>query len=109
MKKKAEELIIQNYFTQCQEQNQPLSVAALAQSLGRTRQELLAASQSADGQHLKQALLKCEAFLENLLLESKNQTGLIFCLKNNFGWNDKAVSQKEAPFEIELKYPWEKN
>ena len=109
MSKSTEKLAIQNYFDQCQKQNQPLSVAALAQSLGLTRQELLVASQGHNGQHLKQALLKCEAFLENLLLESKNQTGLIFCLKNNFGWNDKAVSQKEASFEIELKYPWEKN
>lgn len=93
---------IDDYFEQCDKANRTYTMSGLALHIGyKSRQSLLqmeddsrfknfTEKEIADVREaLTKAKLKIEAQQEELLLTAKNVAGVIFTLKNNFGWQDK--------------------
>lgn len=76
-----------SYFT---EENLPWTVTGLCLHLDFTR-ETLCQYDKLEGftDSIKKAKLKIESYLENEMMKSRNPTGYIFNLKNNFGWKDR--------------------
>lgn len=67
-----------------------LSMTGLALHLGITRKTLIEyAKTDAIGQVLEMAKLRCENKLEERMIQGVPPTGMIFILKNNYGWKDK--------------------
>ena len=90
--KTAEELdkAIEQYYVDCQKQMRPYTMSGLAVALGIDRRTLLNYSKKDDFfPTIKKARDMVEAFTEEMLLTGKNTAGVIFSLKNNFGWKDK--------------------
>lgn len=90
--KTAEELdkAIEQYYVDCQKQMRPYTMSGLAVALGIDRRTLLNYSKKDDFfPTIKKARDMVEAFTEEMLLTGKNTAGIIFSLKNNFGWKDK--------------------
>jgi hypothetical protein len=71
-------------------QVKPYTIVGLAQHLGTTRQTLLD-YQERDGffDTIKNAKVKCEAYTVEQLFQPKIAAGVIFNLKNNYGYTDK--------------------
>jgi len=83
-KKKANE-----YFKKADKEDKPLTVTGLCLHLMVTRQTLLNYAEIDEYKEVVGlAKLRIEAYLEEKLF-GKNVTGVIFNLKNNFGWKDK--------------------
>ncbi len=67
----------------------PYTMSGLARALGITRQNLLeyqARDQFSDT--VRRARQRVEEYAETMLYEGRNAAGVIFNLKNNFGWVD---------------------
>lgn len=78
------------YFKKCDNKNEPYTVTGLCLALDITRETLnqyLKDEQFSDT--IKKAKLKVENYLEKHLIIDSSTTGIIFNLKNNFGWTDK--------------------
>lgn len=87
-KKKLEEGI-QAYFDLCDEQKKPYTITGLANSLGIDRDTLRNyAKQGPYSALIKNAKQKVEEMLEESLYRLGNNSGVIFNLKNNYGWKD---------------------
>ena len=68
----------------------PYTITGLAVYIGTTRQGLLNYEQRDEFYDtIKQAKDKIQSFVEESLWQPKIATGVIFNLKNNFGWEDK--------------------
>ena len=94
--KTAEELdkAIEQYYVDCQKQMRPYTMSGLAVALGIDRKTLLNYSKKDDFfPTIKKARDMVEAFTEEMLLTGKNTAGIIFSLKNNFGWKDKVEQE----------------
>ena len=66
------------------------SLTGLALHLGVTRRCLTDFSKSDEiGDLIAEAKLKCENLLEERMIAGVPPTGMIFILKNNYGWTDK--------------------
>lgn len=93
----AEELeeLIDNYFLYCKEYNKPYTISGLALFLGIDRKSLNNYSHKEKFFPIvKRARDRVENYLEETLMQKDKPTGIIFNLKNNFGWVDKQeVSQ----------------
>lgn len=94
---------IEDYFTQCDKTGRTYTMSGLALHIGyKSRQSLLQMEDDDKFKHfssndkdrireaLNKAKLRIEAQQEELLLSAKNVAGVIFFLKNNFGWVDKS-------------------
>lgn len=69
---------------------EPYTMAGLAYAVGLSRQALMEYShRDGYGDAIKEARQKIERDVERRLMETTNQAGAIFNLKNNFGWRDK--------------------
>lgn len=69
---------------------EPYTMSGLALSLGIARQTLIDYENRDEFlDAIKKARQKVEQDVERRLMETNNQTGAIFNLKNNFGWRDK--------------------
>lgn len=67
----------------------PYTMSGLAMALGMSRQALVTYSHKDTFlDTIRAARSRCEKDIENRLMETTNQTGAIFVLKNNFGWRD---------------------
>lgn len=68
----------------------PYTMSGLARRLGLSRQGLIE-YKNKDGfsDAIKAARERIHEDVESRLMESRNQAGAIFNLKNNFGWKDK--------------------
>lgn len=97
---------ISDYFKFCDEKNRPYTITGLALFLDTSRQTLLEYEGEVEGRDgrdplyadaIRRAKLRCQAFAEESLWTPKVATGVIFNLKNNYGWRD----QKD--FEISDK------
>lgn len=80
---------IDEYFKICDENHKPYTMSGLALSLDMDRRSLL--NYSKDEKFfptIKKARDKVESYAEERLF-FPNATGVIFNLKNNFGWEDK--------------------
>lgn len=81
---------IDEYFRKCDVNKKPYTVTGLAIALDTTRKTLLEYQERDDGfsEAIIMAKARCEEYAENQLFGSKQCTGAIFTLKNNFGWRD---------------------
>lgn len=81
---------IDTFFAMCEADNAKPTIAGLCYSLGFDDRHALQEYAKYDGfsATVKKARLRIEAFLEQKLFEN-NVTGVIFNLKNNFGWEDR--------------------
>lgn len=81
---------IDAYFDECDEKHEPYTITGLALALDTTRQGLLNYEDREEFYYtIKRAKLRIEHFVEKSLWAPKIATGVIFNLKNNFGWVDK--------------------
>jgi hypothetical protein len=72
------------------EQFRPFTVTGLANALDMSRQDLINYSKKEEFfDTIKKAKWKVENYLEEKLITDGPQTGIIFNLKNNYGWKDK--------------------
>lgn len=101
---------IQAYFDQCDNRTEtvvnkngevvqvpnprPYTISGLAYFLGTNRQTLINYEDRDEYfEIIKSAKAKIEAFVEESLWTPKIATGVMFNLKNNFGWEDKTSVQ----------------
>lgn len=82
---------IDKYFADCDKRDRPYTVSGLAMACDMTRQQLINYSEKESFRKIIQkAKQKIEVSCEELLIHpgTKNVTGIIFNLKNNWGWQD---------------------
>ena len=95
---------IDNYFAKCDEKGKPYTVSGLALALGTCRQTLL--NYADKGEFLdtiKEAKAKIESFNEEMLYNKDvPTTGVIFNLKNNYGWKDKQEIEAEVNSAVNI-------
>lgn len=97
------ELKCSEYFLECEKSKVPPGICGLAAYLDIDRTTLFNYENKYPdtyGQVIKQAKAKIEAFLERGLF-NKNVTGIIFNLKNNFGW---AEREKVENINVDMSY-----
>lgn len=76
----------------------PYTMSGLARALGLSRQALSEYSHKEQfGDTIKAARDRVQEDIETRLMETSNQSGAIFNLKNNFGWKDKTESEITNP------------
>ncbi len=91
---------IDNYFKQCDNENEPYTVTGLGLALDMSRQDLINYSNKEEFfDTIKKAKQKVENYLEKRLIKDSSATGIIFNLKNNYGWKD-----KQENINIETNY-----
>jgi hypothetical protein len=89
---------IDEYFEMCDEKGKPYTISGLAYYLDTNRQTLL----NYEGRDeffdtITRAKARIEAFVEESLWQPKIATGVMFNLKNNFGWQDKQSLEHSGP------------
>ena len=78
------------YFKNCDLMHEPYTVTGLALALDMSRQDLINYSKKDEFfDTIKKAKMKVEVYLEKRLIIDSSTTGIIFNLKNNYGWKDK--------------------
>ena len=92
---------IDNYFNQCKAENRPYTVTGLALALDLDRKALINYSKNEEFSNtIKKAKAIVENYLEEHLISGQgNSSGIIFNLKNNYGWKD-----KQENINIETNY-----
>ena len=81
---------IDNYFKDCQLNNKPYTITGLGLALDMSRQDLINYSKKDEFfDTIKRAKMRVENYLEERLINDSSATGIIFNLKNNYGWKDK--------------------
>lgn len=93
---------IDKYFDECKKTGEPLTITGLALALDSCR-EVLINYQGKDGftDTIKKAKLKIENFAEKQLYNKDvPTTGVIFNLKNNYGWVDRQELDANVNGEI---------
>ena len=81
---------IDEYFKKCDYSNEPYTITGLCLSLDICRDTLSEYMKKEEfSDTIKKAKLKVENYLEKHLITDSSTTGIIFNLKNNFGWKDK--------------------
>ena len=79
------------FFDDCDESGDPYTITGLALALDTTRETLLDYQNNRSAEFsdaVKKIKLRCQHYIERLLVKSRNQVGAIFWLKNNGGWVD---------------------
>lgn len=104
-KKEEIESKIEEYFKNCDIHNKPYTVTGLGLALNMSRQDLINYSKDKEFfDTIKRAKLKIENYLEEHLVTDNSVTGIIFNLKNNYGWKDKQENVNiETNYEEYLK------
>lgn len=81
---------IDKYFQECEQKNEPYTITGICIALDICRDTLCEyAKKDEFSDTIKKAKLKVENYLEKHLITDSSTTGIIFNLKNNFGWSDK--------------------
>ncbi len=99
---------IDRYYSECEAKELPYTITGLCLALDITRQTLLN-YQNKDEYFdtIKKAKLKCENYAEQQLFTGKNVAGVIFNMKNNYGWVDKIENKitgdEDAPLVVSVK------
>lgn len=113
--KESLENAIKNYFEGVEARNQAPTMTGLALALDLSRQGLVNyANKAKYFDTIKKAKQKVEAYNEQKLISGTPATGLIFNLKNNFGWKDTTeqsitTNQKIVYIDKEEKEDYEKH
>ena len=80
---------IDKYFNDCDKNNKPYTISGLALSLGIDRRTLINyGERDLFFAQIKNAKARVETMLEENLYRLGNNSGIIFNLKNNYGWKD---------------------
>ena len=81
---------INKYFKECELKQEPYTITGLCLALNICRDTLSEYMKNEEfSDTIKKAKLKVENYLEKHLITDSSTTGIIFNLKNNFGWKDK--------------------
>jgi hypothetical protein len=113
--KESLEKAIKDYFEDIEARDQSPTMTGLALALDLSRQGLVNyANNEKYFDTIKRAKQKVEAYNEQKLISGTPATGLIFNLKNNFGWKDTTeqsitTNQKIVYVEKEEKESYEKH
>ena len=101
---KAMQSDIDDYFKECDESGRPYTVSGLAYALGTNRQTLLNYEEKEEFfDTIKRAKAKIELFNEELLYNKDvSTTGVIFNLKNNYGWKDKQEIEADVKNDVTI-------
>jgi len=90
--KTAEELQVKidAYFAECEEKEKPYTVTGLAMACDLSREQIINYGKDEEFHDaIKKAKQKILAWLESRLTDKSTFTpGIIFSLKNNYGWRD---------------------
>lgn len=102
-KPEALQKVIDNYFIYISEEDKPPTITGLALYLGFTSRQALLVYQKEPGYEafhsiVETAKLRIENVLEEKLISNRgNVIGLIFNMKNNFGWKDSQELTHKMP------------
>lgn len=93
---------IDKYFIECELKEEPPTVCGLALALDMDRVTLLEYEKLGEfSSTVKKAKLKIAANYERMMVSGKGSTvGLIFNLKNNFGWRDQQEVKHSGSVDI---------
>ena len=81
---------IDNYFKMCDKKEKPYTITGLGLAIGLDRRQLLEyGEKDVFNNTIKLAKERVHAYAEEHLYKSGIAAGVIFNLKNNFGWKDK--------------------
>ena len=96
---------VKDYFEKCDKDKEPYTITGLCLSLDICRDTLCEYAKKEEfSDTIKKAKLKVENYLEKHLITDSSTTGIIFNLKNNFGWKDKQENiNVETNYEQYLK------
>ncbi len=84
--------LIDEYFSLCDENRRPYTITGLALYLDMDRKTLLRYEKDYEDEYrhtIKRAKERVQEFVECCLFKKGIAQGVIFNLKNNFGWEDK--------------------
>lgn len=95
---------IDKFFNDCDKNKEPYTITGLCIALDICRDTLSEYMKKEEfSDTIKKAKLKVENYLERHLITDSSTTGIIFNLKNNFGWSDKQQIEHSGnvnnPFE----------
>lgn len=91
------------HFHRTEHLNKP-SILGLAKFIGTTRKTLLDYENKEEFSYtIKSAKERIEQYLEEQLYRKEQVVGIIFNLKNNFGWKDKREIEHEGHVNITLE------
>lgn len=95
--------VIDKYFMECDRDKEPYTVTGLALALDIDRKTLLNYGEREEFFHtIKKAKSKVENYLEKRLIKDNSATGIIFNLKNNYGWKDRQEIDADVKTEIRV-------
>jgi hypothetical protein len=84
------EKIGEEYFKMCDESGRPYTITGLALALDTDRRTLVSYGEKEEFFNtIKKLKSKVEGYAEEALYRNSNTAGVIFNLKNNYGWVDK--------------------
>lgn len=94
---------VDEYFKLMKAKKSVASMTGLALHLGCTRKNLVDYKKTdAFGPAIERAKLRCENILEEKMISGTPPTGIIFILKNNYGWHDKVESEVNLTGTVSL-------
>lgn len=104
------EQAIDNYFQECKDNDEPITVTGLALAIGfEDRCSLLDYCNYKDeeGNEFSHSVKKAKTYVEQtiekgLLSGKYNATGAIFNLKNNYGWRDKQEVEQSGESKLTI-------
>lgn len=100
---------IDAYFDQCKSRKTPPSMTGLALHLDTTRRAIYDYGKTDEfGDIIERAKLRCENVLEERMINGTPPTGIIFILKNNYGWHDKVEVDQTINGTISLSTLFDK-
>ena len=99
---------IDKYFLDCDQLEKPYTITGLALALDTDRHTLISYQNKEEFSHtIKNAKLKIENYsVEQLYRKAGQVAGIIFNLKNNFGWKDEnitKISTTDEKVQMKLK------
>jgi hypothetical protein len=92
--------LIDAFFKECDDKDDPYTITGLALALGTTRLGLINYEKKPGFVNaIKEAKARCENYAEKRLYSDRNSAGSIFALKN-YGWSDKQEVTVDGTVEI---------
>jgi hypothetical protein len=87
------QLAIGKYFAECKDNETPLTISGLAYAIDLTRENILVYEKDENRVEFHDTVKRAKAYIladqEARLVSGKNNpAGLIFSMKNNYGWRD---------------------
>lgn len=98
---------INEYFKKCQHERWIPGICGLANHLGISRNTLLRYEKDSDKEDYNEIIERARTLIESVneqILYSKNNSGAIFVMKNNFGYN---AEQKTHNVNENVDIPYE--